>query len=53
MAREEGKEEGKVEEKQTIAINFLRQGLSVELVAQGTGLTIEQVQQLQAQTDQA
>jgi predicted transposase/invertase (TIGR01784 family) len=55
MAKEEGKAEGKaegkMEEKQAIALNFLRQGLSAEVVAQGTGLTIEQVQVLQAQIE--
>jgi predicted transposase YdaD len=43
----EAKEEGARE----IALNFLRQGLSIELVAQGTGLTVEQVQSLQAQAE--
>jgi predicted transposase/invertase (TIGR01784 family) len=52
MAKEEGKIEGKIEEKQAIALNFLRQGLSVEVVAQGTGLTIAQVQALHAQLEQ-
>lgn len=37
------------EEKREIAINFLRDGLSVEAVARGTGLSIEEVQQLQQQ----
>ncbi len=32
-----------------IALNFLREGLSVEMVARGTGLSIEEVQQLQQQ----
>jgi predicted transposase YdaD len=35
------------EEKQAIALNFLRNGLSVEVIAHGTGLSIEEVQQLQ------
>ena len=35
------------EEKREIAINFLRDGLSVEAVARGTGLSIEEIQQLQ------
>lgn len=39
------------EEKREIAINFLRDGLSVEAVARGTGLSIEEVQQLQQQLD--
>jgi predicted transposase YdaD len=37
------------EEKRAIALNFLRDGLSVEAVARGTGLSIEEVQQLQQQ----
>jgi predicted transposase/invertase (TIGR01784 family) len=32
-----------------IALNFLRYGLSIEVVAQGTGLSVEDVQQLQQQ----
>jgi hypothetical protein len=34
--------------KEAIALNFLRQGLTVEVVAQGTGLTIAQVEAIQA-----
>jgi predicted transposase/invertase (TIGR01784 family) len=45
--------EAQEEKAKTIALNFLRQGLSVELVAQGTGLTIEQVQTLQTQSEQS
>jgi predicted transposase YdaD len=41
-------ERAKLEEKQAIALNFLRQGLAVEVIAQATGLTIKQVQALQA-----
>jgi predicted transposase YdaD len=37
------------DEKRAIALNFLREGLSVEAVARGTGLLIEEVQQLQQQ----
>ncbi|NJM47661.1 MAG: Rpn family recombination-promoting nuclease/putative transposase [Alkalinema sp. RU_4_3] len=45
--------EAKEEKAQEIALNFLKQGLlSVEAIAQGTGLTIEQVQQLQAQVEE-
>jgi predicted transposase/invertase (TIGR01784 family) len=35
------------DEKRAIALNFLREGLSVETVARGTGLSIEEVQKLQ------
>jgi predicted transposase YdaD len=37
---------------QKIALNLLRDGLSVETVARGTGLSIEEVQQLQQQMNQ-
>ena len=30
-----------------IALNFLREGLSVESVARGTGLSVEEVRQIQ------
>jgi predicted transposase/invertase (TIGR01784 family) len=39
------------EEKRAIALNFLRDGLSVEAIARGTGLSIEEVQQIQQQTN--
>jgi predicted transposase/invertase (TIGR01784 family) len=42
-------EETEAKAKRTIALNFLRDGLSVEAVAHGTGLSIEEVQQLQQQ----
>jgi predicted transposase YdaD len=41
--------EGKEEKQREIALNFLREGLSVEMVARGTGLSIEEVNQLQHQ----
>jgi predicted transposase/invertase (TIGR01784 family) len=37
------------ERDRAIALNFLREGLSVEMVARGTGLSLEEVQQLQQQ----
>lgn len=52
MAKEEGQEEGKIEEKQTIALNLLRQGLSIEIIIGATGLTIAQLQKLQSQIEQ-
>ena len=48
-ARREGFEEGKAENKAEMAINFLKMGLSPEQVAQGTGLSIEQVKELERQ----
>jgi predicted transposase/invertase (TIGR01784 family) len=41
--------EVQAERDQTIALNFLKEGLSVETVARGTGLSIEKVRQLQQQ----
>jgi predicted transposase/invertase (TIGR01784 family) len=45
--------EAQKEEKRAIALNFLRDGLSVEAVAHGTGLSGEEVQQLQQQLDKS
>jgi predicted transposase/invertase (TIGR01784 family) len=39
--------EGKEEKQREIALNLLREGLSIEIVARGTGLSIEEIQQLQ------
>jgi predicted transposase/invertase (TIGR01784 family) len=41
--------EAQAENTKAIALNFLRDGLSIEAVARGTGLSIEEVQQLQQQ----
>ncbi len=41
------------ERDRTIALNFLREGLSVETVARGTGLSIEKVRQLQQQMSES
>jgi predicted transposase YdaD len=41
--------EGEVKKQREIALNFLREGLSIEAVARGTRLSSEQVQQLQQQ----
>jgi predicted transposase YdaD len=45
--------EAQVENTKAIALNFLRDGLSVEVVARGTGLSIEEVQQLQQQSNES
>jgi predicted transposase YdaD len=37
------------EKTKAIALNFLREGLPIETVARGTGLSIEEVQELQQQ----
>ena len=51
MAKEKGQEEGKIEEKQTIALNMLNDGLSLEQIVRLTGLTIAQLQKLQSQIE--
>ena len=45
---EGAKEEGKIEGKEEDALNFLRLGVAEEIVAQGTGLSIEKVRELKA-----
>ena len=43
----EGIEEGSQRAARKIAVNLLKEGLSIDLIAKTTGLTIEEVQQLQ------
>lgn len=43
----------KKEEKREIALNSLQEGLSVEIIARITGLSIEEVQQLQQQINES
>lgn len=45
-AREEGKNEGKLEEKQRIARKLLKENVDILLISQATGLTVEQIQKL-------
>ena len=49
----EGKVEGEVEERRKIAINALREGFTPEVVARLTGLSIEEIQQLQQEMIQS
>ena len=44
---QEGKLEGIQEGRQQVAINMLRSGMNMELIAQLTGLSLEQIQRLQ------
>jgi predicted transposase/invertase (TIGR01784 family) len=44
----EAREEGKDEERDKIALNLLRKNIPLETIAEATGLTIEQLQQLQS-----
>jgi predicted transposase YdaD len=41
------------EEKRSIALNLLRGGVAIDLIASSTGLSIEEVQQLQQQLDES
>ncbi|NEP09166.1 MAG: Rpn family recombination-promoting nuclease/putative transposase [Symploca sp. SIO2C1] len=50
---QEGRQEGGQEKQLEIALKLLELGSSIELVAEGTGLSVEQVQQLQQQSDQS
>ena len=47
QGRAEGHAEGRAEEKKAIARNLLAMGLTIEQVAQGSGLPIEEVKGLQ------
>jgi predicted transposase/invertase (TIGR01784 family) len=44
---EKGRVEGRVEERRSMIINFLREGVSIELIAKATGLPIADITQLQ------
>ncbi len=48
---QEGLEQGIEQKAQEIARNMLNEGIAIALIARVTGLTVEQVEQLQAQTD--
>jgi predicted transposase/invertase (TIGR01784 family) len=47
----QGLELGSEQKAQEIATNMLNEGVAIALIVRVTGLTIEQVQQLQAKTD--
>jgi predicted transposase/invertase (TIGR01784 family) len=44
--------EGQEDEKRSIAINLLRRGVAIDIIAPSTGLSIEEVQQLQHQMNE-
>ena len=46
FAREEGREDGRENEKQEIALNLLAKGSTVEFVHEITGLDIDTIQRL-------
>jgi hypothetical protein len=48
MAKAEGRVEERLATQSEIALNLLRQKISVDVIVQATGLTVEQVQALQA-----
>jgi predicted transposase YdaD len=43
-----GKAEGKVEERESIALNMLKDNFSLEQISRLTGMTIPEIQRLQA-----
>lgn len=49
--RQEGLEEGRQEEREAVALNLLRGGITTEQVVVFTGLSLERVNQLQRQLD--
>jgi predicted transposase/invertase (TIGR01784 family) len=46
-ALQEGEQKGELRGKQEVALNLLKTGMNINQVAKVTGLTIEQVRQLQ------
>jgi hypothetical protein len=46
---QEGRQEGRQEKEIEIALNLLRQGIAIAVIAQATGLSIAQIQELQTQ----
>ncbi len=49
QGRQEGRQEGQSETANQIALNMLNSGISIDLIAQFTGLSLEQIEQLQRQ----
>jgi predicted transposase/invertase (TIGR01784 family) len=45
--QQEWKEDGRLEEKQEVAIALLKKGLPPELIAKATGLSLDAIHQLQ------
>ena len=45
--------EAQEEEKRSIALNLLQGGVAIEIITSSTGLSIEEVQQLQQQMDKS
>ncbi len=48
---ERGMEKGRAVERQTIALNMLQKQVALETIAEFTGLTIAQLQELQSQAE--
>ncbi|MBW4621923.1 MAG: Rpn family recombination-promoting nuclease/putative transposase [Cyanosarcina radialis HA8281-LM2] len=49
----EGLAEGEMKKQREIAINLLRRGIAIDIIAPSTGLTLEEVQQLQQQINES
>ena len=50
-AKEDGIKEGEYNKSIEIAINFLKLGISPEIVAQGTGLSLEEVEKIKREIE--
>jgi predicted transposase YdaD len=49
----EGRDEGREVERQEIALNLLREGISINLISRTTGLSVQVIQQLQQQSERS
>jgi predicted transposase/invertase (TIGR01784 family) len=49
QTQEKSKQEGRQEERRSIALKLLQQGVSIEAIAQVTDLSIAEIQALQSQ----
>ncbi|MEJ1936606.1 hypothetical protein WDZ92_40965 [Nostoc sp. NIES-2111] len=50
MIQSEAEEKGSNKKARQIALNLLAEGISIDLIVRATGLSIEEVQQLQLQS---
>lgn len=50
MGMQKGRQEGKQEEKMKIAMNLLKEGVEIALVAKSTGLSKSEVERLKIKT---
>lgn len=46
--RQQGLQEGQIEERHRVVLNLLNEGLSIDLISRVTGLSVEEIQKIQA-----